>query len=80
VNKRVKDPNEAHGYRARESIHHTLAEMLDRADRYIKNAGKAAVRGRLEGYMIPGLTPRHVYVRSDISDPRGSVAASTPNV
>jgi len=32
-------PNEAHGYRARESILHTLAEMLDWADRYVKNAG-----------------------------------------
>jgi dipeptidyl aminopeptidase/acylaminoacyl peptidase len=29
-------PNEAHGYRARESILHTLAEMLDWADRYVK--------------------------------------------
>jgi dipeptidyl aminopeptidase/acylaminoacyl peptidase len=35
-------PNEAHGYRARESILHTLAEMLDWADRYVKNPGAAA--------------------------------------
>jgi dipeptidyl aminopeptidase/acylaminoacyl peptidase len=35
-------PNEAHGYRARESILHTLAEMLDWADRYVKNRGTAA--------------------------------------
>jgi dipeptidyl aminopeptidase/acylaminoacyl peptidase len=28
-------PSEAHGYRARESILHTLAEMLDWADRYV---------------------------------------------
>jgi dipeptidyl aminopeptidase/acylaminoacyl peptidase len=32
-------PNEAHGYRARESILHTLAEMLEWADRYVKNPG-----------------------------------------
>ena len=36
-------PNEAHGYRARESILHTLAEMLDWADRYVKNPETAAV-------------------------------------
>jgi dipeptidyl aminopeptidase/acylaminoacyl peptidase len=38
-------PNEAHGYRARESILDTLAEMLDWADRYVKNAGAAAAAG-----------------------------------
>ena len=31
-------PSEAHGYRARESILHTLAEMLDWADRYVNVA------------------------------------------
>jgi dipeptidyl aminopeptidase/acylaminoacyl peptidase len=31
-------PNEAHGYVARESVLHTLAEMLDWFDRYVKNA------------------------------------------
>ena len=36
-------PSEAHGYRARESILHTLAEMLDWADRYVKNPGLATV-------------------------------------
>jgi dipeptidyl aminopeptidase/acylaminoacyl peptidase len=30
-------PNEAHGYRARESVLHTLAEMLEWADRWAKN-------------------------------------------
>ncbi len=30
-------PNESHGYRARESVLHVLAEMLDWADRYVKN-------------------------------------------
>jgi dipeptidyl aminopeptidase/acylaminoacyl peptidase len=30
-------PHEAHGYRARESVLHTLAEMLEWADRYAKN-------------------------------------------
>src|SRR6266516_1362393 len=31
-------PNEAHGYIARESVLHTLAEMIDWFDRYVKNA------------------------------------------
>lgn len=31
-------PNEAHGYRARESVLHTLAEMIEWADRWAKNA------------------------------------------
>lgn len=31
-------PHEAHGYRGRESILHTLAEMIDWFDRYVKNA------------------------------------------
>jgi dipeptidyl aminopeptidase/acylaminoacyl peptidase len=30
-------PHESHGYRARESILHVLAEMFDWADRYVKN-------------------------------------------
>jgi dipeptidyl aminopeptidase/acylaminoacyl peptidase len=34
-------PNEAHGYRARESILDTLAEMLDWADRYVGNVAAA---------------------------------------
>ena len=29
-------PNESHGYRARESVLHTLAEMIDWFDRYLK--------------------------------------------
>jgi len=32
-------PYEAHGYRARESTLHTLAEMVSWMDRYVKNAG-----------------------------------------
>ena len=32
-------PFEAHGYRARESTKHTLAEMVTWLDRYVKNAG-----------------------------------------
>ncbi|HEX8390733.1 MAG TPA: prolyl oligopeptidase family serine peptidase [Longimicrobium sp.] len=32
-------PLEAHGYRARESTMHTLAEMINWLDRYVKNAG-----------------------------------------
>jgi dipeptidyl aminopeptidase/acylaminoacyl peptidase len=31
-------PNESHGYAARESVLHTLAEMIDWFDRYVKNA------------------------------------------
>ena len=31
-------PNESHGYRARESIMHTLAEMVEWFDLYVKNA------------------------------------------
>ena len=31
-------PHEAHGYRARESVEHTLAEMIDWFDRHVKNA------------------------------------------
>ena len=30
-------PHESHGYTARESVLHTLAEMLDWADKYVKN-------------------------------------------
>jgi len=32
-------PYEAHGYAARESVLHTLAEMINWMDRYVKNAG-----------------------------------------
>ena len=31
-------PHESHGYRGRENILHTLAEMIDWFDRYVKNA------------------------------------------
>ncbi len=31
-------PNESHGYRARESVMHTLAEMVEWFDTYVKNA------------------------------------------
>jgi len=31
-------PNESHGYRARESVLHTLAEMIDWFDEHVKNA------------------------------------------
>ena len=33
-------PGEAHGYRARESVGHTLREMVDWMDRYVKNPGR----------------------------------------
>ncbi len=32
-------PYEAHGYSARESVFHTLAEMINWMDKYVKNAG-----------------------------------------
>ncbi len=32
-------PHESHGYRGRESVMHTLAEMIRWMDRYVKNAG-----------------------------------------
>jgi dipeptidyl aminopeptidase/acylaminoacyl peptidase len=32
-------PNEAHGYAGRESVLHTLAEMIDWFDKYVKHAG-----------------------------------------
>jgi dipeptidyl aminopeptidase/acylaminoacyl peptidase len=35
-------PNESHGYRARESVLHTLAEMIEWADRWAKNRPPAA--------------------------------------
>ena len=31
-------PHESHGYRGRESVMHTLAEMIEWMDRYVKNA------------------------------------------
>jgi dipeptidyl aminopeptidase/acylaminoacyl peptidase len=36
-------PGEAHGYRARESVGHTLREMVDWLDRYVKGAGQRAL-------------------------------------
>ena len=38
-------PHESHGYRARESVLHTLAEMIEWADRWAKNR-PAEVRSR----------------------------------
>jgi dipeptidyl aminopeptidase/acylaminoacyl peptidase len=37
-------PYESHGYRARESVLHVLAEMFEWADRYIKNRTTPAAR------------------------------------
>jgi hypothetical protein len=31
-------PFEGHGYQARESVYHVLAEMIDWLDRHVKNA------------------------------------------
>ncbi len=38
-------PNEAHGYAARESVLHTLYEMVSWFDTYVKNAGAKEVAG-----------------------------------
>ncbi|HEU6451881.1 MAG TPA: prolyl oligopeptidase family serine peptidase [Gemmatimonadaceae bacterium] len=38
----VQLPAEAHGYRARESVGHTLWEMVSWLDRWVKNAGKTS--------------------------------------
>jgi dipeptidyl aminopeptidase/acylaminoacyl peptidase len=35
-------PNEPHGYTSRESVLHTVAEMLNWADKYAKNAAPRA--------------------------------------
>jgi dipeptidyl aminopeptidase/acylaminoacyl peptidase len=35
-------PHESHGYRARETVGHVVAEMLDWADRYVKNRPTSA--------------------------------------
>ncbi|MCS7026419.1 MAG: prolyl oligopeptidase family serine peptidase [Bryobacteraceae bacterium] len=35
-------PYEAHGYVSRESVEHTLAEMIEWFDRYVKNAGETS--------------------------------------
>ena len=32
-------PNESHGYQARESVMHTVWEMSEWLDRYVKHAG-----------------------------------------
>jgi dipeptidyl aminopeptidase/acylaminoacyl peptidase len=37
-------PHEAHGYRARESVLHVLAEMFEWADKYVKNRPTPATR------------------------------------
>lgn len=37
-------PYEGHGYRARESVLHTLAEMLAWADRWVKNRPAASAQ------------------------------------
>ncbi len=40
-------PHESHGYRARESVLHVLAEMFDWADRYVKNRPDSALRNTI---------------------------------
>ena len=37
-------PNEAHGYAARETLLHVIAERLNWFDKYVKNAGGARRR------------------------------------
>jgi dipeptidyl aminopeptidase/acylaminoacyl peptidase len=38
-------PAEAHGYRARESVLHTLAEMLEWGEKWTRDKGQAAAGG-----------------------------------
>ena len=38
-------PHESHGYAARESVEHVLAEMIGWFDKYVKAAGAAAAQG-----------------------------------
>jgi dipeptidyl aminopeptidase/acylaminoacyl peptidase len=38
-------PHESHGYAARESVEHVLAEMIGWFDRYVKNAGPRSPKG-----------------------------------
>ena len=49
-------PHESHGYRARESVLHVLAEMFDWADRYVKNRSDA---GSLSAPAANPAPPRH---------------------
>ncbi len=42
-------PNESHGYRARESVLHALAEMIEWFDRYVKQDGTDRVTPVSEG-------------------------------
>ena len=50
-------PHESHGYRARESVLHVLAEMFDWADHYVKNrpdsSGSPAPAARPAGTAAP---------------------------
>jgi len=41
-------PHESHGYRARESVMHTLAEMIDWFDTYVKNASGSTATSQAE--------------------------------
>jgi dipeptidyl aminopeptidase/acylaminoacyl peptidase len=47
-------PHESHGYRARESVLHTLAETFDWFDRYVKNAPPRAAAAATEAASSPG--------------------------
>jgi dipeptidyl aminopeptidase/acylaminoacyl peptidase len=47
--KLVMLPNESHGYRARESILHMLAETSEWLDRYVKNAAPVAADAAAQG-------------------------------
>jgi dipeptidyl aminopeptidase/acylaminoacyl peptidase len=38
-------PHEAHGYQARESIEHVLAETIDWFDKYVKHAPPRSTKG-----------------------------------
>ena len=48
-------PNEAHGYAARETLLHVLAERLNWFDKYVKNAGATIDQRRAAAALIAGI-------------------------
>jgi dipeptidyl aminopeptidase/acylaminoacyl peptidase len=53
-------PYEAHGYAARESVLHTVAEMLTWADRHLKAAPTSSARPESRPGLPAGNTPATV--------------------
>ena len=73
-------PHESHGYRARESVLHVLAEMFEWADRYVKNRPESA--GSLTPRLVDRLsggkgTGNHCQPRGSIGRHRGNRRETT---